>query len=81
MKTSVIKVDVCAPVTGGMLIARIKPRMRGNAEEDQFKCIVTEARHGHLGISHSKAFPSRHSAVASLHGKAEIRRRAARCFR
>lgn len=29
MKTSVIKVDVCAPVTGGMLIARIKVECKG----------------------------------------------------
>lgn len=73
MKTSVIKVDVYAPVTGGMLIARINLQMRGNVEEGQFKRIMTEPHRGHLGISHSKAFPSRRCTVASLHGQTEIR--------
>lgn len=46
---SVIKVDVCAPVTGGMLIAHIKLRMRGNVKEDQFKRIMTEPHRGPPG--------------------------------
>lgn len=80
MKTSVIKADVSAPVTGGMLIARIKLWMQGNDEEGQFKHIMTEPPRGHLGISDSKAFPSRRSTVALLHGQTEIRWRAAHCF-